>query len=73
MDTSAFKQDETDQIMTKILGKIMQSSYKKKEVAETVERIVRKMENKVLNRYDDSAIKSLRLEFEEIRKSLYDI
>lgn len=71
MDNS--KQEENDLEMAKILGKIMQSSYKKKEVSETIERIITKMESKFINRYDDSAIKSLRLEFEEIRKNLYDI
>lgn len=59
--------------LTKILGKVMQSSYKKKEVSEIVERIINKVESKIVNRYDDAEIKSLRMEFEEIRKSFYDL
>lgn len=59
--------------MTKILAKIMQSSYKKKEISDTVDRILTKMEAKVFKQYDDSTIRSLRLEFEEIRKDLYGI
>ena len=64
---------ETETELTKILAKIMQSSYKKKEISETIDRILNKLENKVFNKYDDSTIKSLRLEFEEIRKDLYGI
>lgn len=59
--------------MTKVLAKIMQSSYKKKEISDTVDRIFTKLENKIFNKYDDTTIKALRLEFEEIRKDLYGI
>lgn len=59
--------------LTKIFGKVMQSSYKKKEAQETIERIIEKVENKLINQHSDTEIKALRLEFEEIRKSFYDL
>lgn len=73
MNNPAQKNEALDLELSKILAKIMQSSYKKKEVGECIDRIIKKLENKVINRYDDVAIKSLRLEFEEIRKNLYGI
>lgn len=59
--------------LTKILGKVMQSSYKKKEIQEIIERISSRLENRMVAQYNDSEIKTLRVEFEEIRKTLYDL
>jgi hypothetical protein len=65
--------DCKDVEMTKILGKIMQSSYKKKEVNETINRILKKIEGKLSINYDEMIVKQLRKEFEEIRKNIYEI
>lgn len=59
--------------LTKILGKVMQNSYKKKEVSEIVDRIIAKIERRLTSNYNDAEIRALRIEFEEIRKSLYDL
>lgn len=56
--------------LTKILGKVMQNSYKKKEIAEIVDRIIGKI---ATSRNNDEEIRKLRMEFEEIRKTYYKI
>lgn len=65
--------EEASTELSKILSKIMQSSYKRKEIGEIVERIMDKVGRAVASRYDDAEIQSLRLEFEEIRRSFYEL
>lgn len=59
--------------LTKILGKVMQSSYKKKEVCEIIDRIIEKIEKRVVEKVDEGEIRKLRMEFEEIRKIVYEL
>lgn len=59
--------------LSKILSKIMQSSYKRKEIGEIVERIMDKVGRIAESRYDESEIRSLRLEFEEMRRGYYEL
>ena len=59
--------------LTKILAKIMQSSYKKSEINEMVEGIMKRVEKIATSTYDLGEIKSLRMEFEEIRREFYGL
>lgn len=59
--------------LSKVLSKVMQSSYKRKEAGEVMERIMSKVDKLVMGKYDESEIRSLRLEFEEIRKGFYEL
>ena len=59
--------------LSKILAKAMQCSFKKKEVQETIERIIDKMDKLISNDFDESKVRELRKEFEEIRKSFYGL
>ncbi|KAI5148140.1 hypothetical protein ENBRE01_0128 [Enteropsectra breve] len=65
--------DESNIEFSKILAKVMQSSYKNKEVAEIVDRIVAKTDRLVQSNYDSEKVKDLRKEFEEIRQSFYGL
>lgn len=66
------KENNTNIELTKILGKVMQNSYKKKEIAEIIERIIEKIERRT-DRNNEEEIRKLRMEFEEIRKDYYKI
>ncbi|KAI5170346.1 hypothetical protein PAEPH01_1354 [Pancytospora epiphaga] len=59
--------------LSKVLAKVMQSSYKKKEVRESVERVMEKVERFMLLQNDESKVRELRIEFEEIRKRFYGL
>lgn len=59
--------------LAKVLSKVMQSSYKRKEASEIMERIMNKVDRIITNRYDENEIRALRLEFEEIRKGFYEL
>lgn len=59
--------------LSKILSKVMQSSYKRKDVNEIIERIAVKIGKIVFETHKEDEIRSLRMEFENIRKSFYDL
>lgn len=59
--------------LSKILAKTMQNSYKRKEVEETVRRIIEKIEKMNSKEHDEERLRTLRRQFEEIRQSLYEL
>jgi hypothetical protein len=59
--------------LAKVLGKVMQNSYKKKEMSEIINRILNKLEKKTFEECDETEIRTLRMEFEEIRKGFYEL
>lgn len=63
--------EEANLEFSKILSKIMQSSYKRKEVATRIESIMEKMKYKEPNNTGD--ICTLRLELEKIRRDFYGL
>ncbi|KAH9411123.1 hypothetical protein HK407_08g12670 [Ordospora pajunii] len=63
--------DAHDLEITKILAKVMQSSYKKKQVNEIVSRVVQKIEA-VIHLHDNSQIiESLKSEFAALKQEAY--
>ncbi len=59
--------------ITKILAKVMQCSYKKKQVNEIISRIMQKIET-VINLHDSSqSIESLRSEFVTLKQEAYSL
>lgn len=65
--------DDVNLELSKILSKVMQSSYKRKEINERIERIIGRIGNEVGSDKKETAIRSLRLQFEEIRKDYYNL
>lgn len=59
--------------LANILSKTMKSSYLKKEIQETIDRIIQKIDNKVLKLSDPEKIRELRREFEQIRRELFGL
>ncbi|KAI4291973.1 hypothetical protein PAPHI01_1247 [Pancytospora philotis] len=59
--------------LSKVLAKVMQNSFKRKEVTETVERIMGKMERVFASQTNEQTVRELRSEFEKIRKSFYGL
>lgn len=59
--------------LSKILAKTMQSSYKKKEIGEAISRIIEKVDRLLLTGHDESKLREMRREFEELRKSFYGL
>lgn len=59
--------------LSKILAKTMQCSYKKKEIEETILRIIEKADRLLLTRHDESQVREMRREFEELRKGFYGL
>lgn len=66
-------EDDLGTELSKILAKTMQSSYKRKEIEETMGRIMGKTEKALLLKYDEEKIRELRREFEDIRKAFYGL
>lgn len=54
--------------ITKILAKVMQSSYKRKELGEITKRIMKKVEGMI--KVDTSEYEKLKSEYLEIRKEI---
>lgn len=65
--------DEVNLELTKIYSKIMQSSYKRKEIEEIFKRIVEKVDSKLTRTKNDDEVRALRMEFEQIRKDIYGL
>lgn len=59
--------------LSKILAKTMQNSYKKKEIQETVERIIEKTERLICKEDESGNVRKLRMELEEIRKEFFGL
>ncbi|KHN69359.1 hypothetical protein CWI42_080950 [Ordospora colligata] len=68
------KLDEAHDLeITKILAKVMQCSYKKKQVNEIISRIMQKIET-VINLHDNNqSIESLRSEFVTLKQEAYSL
>lgn len=58
--------------VTKILAKVMQSSYKKKQISEVAQRIIGKMQQ-ILSHPRSSNIEALKLEFAALREESYSL
>lgn len=65
--------DDINMELSKILAKTMQSSYKKKEIHEVIIRIIDKFDGIIKRDGDDSQLKQMRKEFEEIRREYYGL
>lgn len=63
--------EEQNMEYSKILAKIMQNSYKRKEIEEIVDRIILKLNNTLFDSNDATNVMALRLEFEELRKEFF--
>lgn len=59
--------------LSKILAKVMQSSYKRQECQEIMESILEMVEDQSAGRTDEEKIRNLRNEFEEIRAAYYNL
>lgn len=59
--------------LDKILSKVMQNSYKRKEIEELIERISSKIHNMLSEAHKEDEIRSLRSEFENIRREFYNL
>lgn len=54
--------------ITKILAKIMQSSYRKKQINELILRILQKVQNAMKPNYNDKDVEAIKLEFIALRE-----
>ena len=71
-----FMAENTDDInmeLSKILAKTMQSSYRKKEIHEIMSRIIEKLDEIIRKDIDDTKLRQLRKEFEELRREYYGL
>ncbi|KAL6121072.1 hypothetical protein NUSPORA_02063 [Nucleospora cyclopteri] len=66
-------EEELNQELSKIFTKTMECSLKRKEVSDLVNQIAEKLSDKTVNCKKEENLRKIRLEFEEIRKSFYDL
>lgn len=60
---------DIDLELSKILAKIMENSYRKKEIEEIIYRIMEKFKKLVFSNKNEEKVKNLRLKFEEIQRN----
>lgn len=60
---------DIDLELSKILAKIMENSYRKKEIEEIIYRIMEKFKKLVSSNKNEEKVKNLRLKFEEIQRN----